>query len=269
MAEPIVFITSMNERLFDSYGRRFLSSWIRYSSLDAVLVVCFEGESNEFMSEFDTRNIIQMPIWSEELQLFLDKYGQFAEANGFKFTPASAENWKSASASYDHRFDAIRFSFKIFALTKCVEAGLTGSHFAWIDSDIVCHQPFSPEQLQHVFPSNNEVATYLGRESYPSPIPYTECGFIGYNGRNPLTTDFLQQFKTLYTEGNLFFLKEWHDSLVFDYLRERFEEKGAKFRNLMADNPNLEDPFMSSELSQYFDHLKGPDRKEIGSSYTQ
>jgi hypothetical protein len=269
MNDPIVFITSMNERLFTDYGRNLLSSWIQYSSLDAVLVVCYDDDDNKYMREFDTRNIIQMSIWSDEMRVFFDKYGQFAEANGFKFTPNSLENWKSASVKYDHRFDAMRFSFKSFALKKCIEAGLTTNLFAWLDADVVCHHPFSPEKLKAVFPAPDELATYLGRQSYPQPIPYTECGFVGYNGQNPATFEFLKQTESFYTEGNLFFLSEWHDCLVFDYLRGKFEEKGEKFRNLMAEKPDLEDPFMSSDLSHYFDHLKGPDRKKIGSSYTQ
>lgn len=267
MPEPLVFITSLNEDLFNTYGKKMLESWVRFSSMDTVLVVCFEDQDNQYMKDFDSGNIIQLSIWSDDMRLFFDKYEQLAELNGFQFKGKSKEEWKSVTATYDHRFDAIRFSFKIFAITKCLDAGLIGNRFAWLDADVCCRKPFSAENLENAFPNADEMATYLGRRSHPAPIAYTECGFVAYNRAHTATADFLQAFKDFYVYGNFLLLKEWHDCLIFDYLRLDFEKQGFKFRNLVADYPDLEDPFTQSELSNYFDHLKSPDRKRAQSSF--
>lgn len=255
------FITSLNIKLFNEYGRNFLQGWEANAASDVELIVCFEGDLNELDSKFlsgDRYRIIT--IESEVQQFFINKFGKLREMNGIQIL--TSHDKKSHSIRYNYRFDAIRFSFKIFALFKCMEMNFLKNDFAWIDADIVCKRPFNSADLQEFFPTGDQLASYLGRKTFPGPNPYSECGFVGYNYTHPLCNNFITEMLKMYIDGNLLLLKEWHDCMVFDYVRANFSiNNGVAFKDLVADLPESPDPFSESRLSVYFDHLKGPVRK--------
>ena len=60
--------------------------------------------------------------------------------------------------------------------------------------------------------------------------------------------------------------KEWHDSWIWDEVRKEFEVQGVHFKNISGNAVHLEHPFINCGLGEYFDHLKGPERKKIGKS---
>lgn len=255
------FITSLNAKLFNQYGRQFLEGWDAKAAPDVELIVCFEGELDELdpaVLQGERYRII--PIASEVQQFFLRKFGNLHEMRGLQFT--AGPDGKPQGLRYNYRFDAIRFSFKIFAFFKCMEQNLLKNDFAWIDADIVCQRPFSSADLQEFFPEGEQLASYLGRKLYPGPNAYSECGFVGYNFAHPRCNDFITGMLEVYLDGNFLLLKEWHDCMVFDYMRANFEvTHGVQFKNLVAHLPESPDPFAKSRLSIYFDHLKGPTRK--------
>jgi hypothetical protein len=115
-------------------------------------------------------------------------------------------------------------------------------------------------------PKEDEIASYLGRDSFPAPNPYSECGFLAFNLENSGTISFLRDFKDLYCSGEIFEQLEWHDSFLFDVMRRRYEIQGNRFRNISGDSGEVEHPFIHSHLGKYFDHLKGPMRKVKGTS---
>lgn len=255
------FITSMNKKLFDQYGRQFLHGWDLNAASDIELIVCFEGEINEIDSiDLNGKNYKVIPMRSEPQIFFLQKFGRLQEMRGINFLK-SKDN-ENIKAAYNYRFDAIRFSFKVFSYFKCMELNLLKNDFAWIDADIVCKRPFCEADLEIFFPHHDQLASYLGRKAFPSPNAYSECGFIGYNFSHPLCMTFIGEMLETYLNGNFLLLKEWHDCMVFDYLRINFEtEQRAAFKDLAANIPDSLDPFARSQLSAYFDHLKGPKRK--------
>jgi hypothetical protein len=58
-------------------------------------------------------------------------------------------------------------------------------------------------------------------------------------------------------------LKEWHDSYVFDVVREHFEQRlGAHTFNISADVADLDHVFVNSDLGRRIDHLKGGRKSE-------
>ena len=263
--EPQVYITSLNQKLFEDYGKNFVESWLANAALDLVLIVVHEEQKADYLAPYSSGNVISLPLASEEYALFKKKFGRFTEAAGFSLIPLDqAQN--SYQLNYNYRFDALRFSFKIFSLMKVLRTGLVTNEFAWIDADIICRQPFSADQMRPMFPEVGQIASYLGRTSFPQPNPHSECGFVGYRLDNSSVVEFLEDFERLYIEGSIFQLTEWHDSYIFDVLRIKYESMGHEFKNLVAGLPESEHPFMSSKLAEMFDHLKGPDRKKRGFS---
>ncbi len=61
--------------------------------------------------------------------------------------------------------------------------------------------------------------------------------------------------------GELFKLKELHDSMAFDVMRRRFERAGYRFKNICPDATGLT-VFQQSPLKDFISHHKGAVRKE-------
>ncbi len=259
------FITSINEKLYKSYGKRFIESWKNHAKNDIKLIICFEGLIPDEIKSQASERLLIILIETSKQQNFLKKYGQFNEARGIRFSK-NPSDLKTLIYSYNYRFDAIRFSFKIFSFIKCFELDLIKTDFAWLDADVVCLKDFDSKSLDALFPENDQLASFLGRKKFPLPNPYTECGFIGYSFNHPKSIDFINEILRIYENGEVFLLKEWHDCMVFDQLRAKYESEGIKFKNLSAHLPEADHPFMQTELGQYFDHLKGPQRKKAGHS---
>ena len=159
--------------------------------------------------------------------------------------------------------DSIQSDLSIY---KAIANGLVNDDFGWLDSDIICKRNFSAADLKQFFPEPNSIASYLGRNNFPKPNAYSECGFVGYNYLNASTTEFILDFINFYMNGDIFTLKEWHDCFVFDHLRHKYESQGGLFKNLSEDLINEDHPFVLTGLGNYFDHLKGPERKIRGYS---
>jgi len=107
--------------------------------------------------------------------------------------------------------------------------------------------------------------SYLGRgETY-----HSECGWVAYNKNHSLSAQFAEQFVNMYITDELFSLKEYHDSYVWDHVRKKFQQDhAAPFFNLNPEGNTkglAGHPFINSELGLYLDHMKG-DRKHRGHS---
>jgi hypothetical protein len=62
---------------------------------------------------------------------------------------------------------------------------------------------------------------YLGRKG-----KYSECGLYAMNLRSSNIQNFLKEFQRMYddAENGIFRLAEWHDSFVFDAVRNKFPQ---------------------------------------------
>ena len=79
----------------------------------------------------------------------------------------------------------------------------------------------------------------------------------------------MDRWRDLYVTGDLFNLREYHDSFVFDVLRKDFHSlRGTRFHNISPELPGKGPghPFIASRLGEYMDHMKGAKRKELGHS---
>ncbi len=264
----ISLITSINNLLYEKYGGRFINEFITHSSDDINLVVVFEGQiPNEFPI---SSKVIVVPFISPPYDKFLLFFGKLYEARGLYITEINTDNGQQGiNLEWDFRFDAFRFCFKIFSLQIALPKVKTSDFFAWIDADLRCVSDFSKSDLTPFMPGHDEIMSYLGRNKFPPNNPYSECGFLGFNPRHPQTFNFLNRMEELYTSGELFAQKEWHDSWLWDVVRKEFQLKGHLFKNLSQNIPDVEHPFNNCGLGQFFDHLKGPTRKELGRSFAR
>ena len=96
------------------------------------------------------------------------------------------------------------------------------------------------------------------------------------NLRSPAVQDFLKEFQRVYdeAENGIFLMDEWHDSFVFDRVREKFPQLRqldwaqhlSDLRPHKGNSVGEGHPIINSEWGEYLDHLKGDDRKAMGHS---
>jgi len=158
-----------------------------------------------------------------------------------------------ARSGYNFREDAFKFSKKVFAIDLVARYYMEG-RLLWLDADTVTLKDIPLEFLEKLLPEEFDVG-YLARRSY-----HSECGFIAYNMNRIEARNFIRRFAELYTKDEVFSIKEWHDSWVFDWLRT-----SQPIKSYPIPHTNNAHPFVYSDLGKYMDHLKGA-RKNLGMS---
>jgi hypothetical protein len=256
-------ITSFNKVLHEEYGNRMVHEFSEKTDGSVKLIVVYEGSN---VPNIKLHNVEFVLFQSKDHQEFIRKFGHLHEAKGLRIK--SLPN-NQLNLSMDFRFDAVRFSFKIFSLLQTIELFSFQKNFAWIDADIRCLKNFNTIDLLKFFPNNDQLMSYLGRDNFPPSGAYSECGFLGFNPQHPQIMDFLKRIAITYRDGEIFSHQQWHDSWIWDQIRFEFESKNIKFKNISGDASSMEHPFINCGLGDYFDHLKGPERKRIGKSFEE
>lgn len=160
---------------------------------------------------------------------------------------------KDAPDGPDYRYQAGRFAKKIFSVTS---VHLPSSDWRiWIDADTLFHADVTPEFLSEVCPEGM-IGSYLGRKD----MGHSECGWVAYNMR--YAQDFLRDFRNLYVSGEIYDHLEWHDSYLFDRVREQYRTRQGLdgWYNLSKNVPGMH-VWDESPLGKVAKHLKGPLRK--------
>ncbi len=225
-----VACTSIHKAGYDQYGRNFVTSflenWLIPLHLYSEDPSCLEQVSADF--EGSTQLHLHNLNLDFELQNFLH----------------------SAAPVQDYRWDAWRFAKKVFAITDPNRA--KADWWIWLDADIVTEQKVSTAWLRHIVAKE---ITYLGRDKWPC----SECGFVAYRTAGREANEFLARFREVYTSGEIFDHMEWHDSFIFDRVREEFPK--SWFSDLSSGIPGMH-VFDDSVLGDRMKHLKGPLRKK-------
>lgn len=194
----------------------------------------------------DGLEVRELPAWLGE---FKAKWGKTPAYNGHR------------PYGYDYRFDAVKFSHKIGALT---DAGLQQSEdvLIWIDADTFTHSAVTTERLESLFPEPAYIAWLDRKVSHP------ECGFMMFRCAHPYHSSFMESLRTLYVSGDLFKLRETHDSFAIQNAVHA-KVMGGKIpapRSLSGAGFRTSHPFVNGPLGEIMDHAKGPIRKANGGS---
>ncbi len=141
-----------------------------------------------------------------------------------------------------YRFQAARFCFKAFAMTRPDIRDV--DWLVWIDADVRMHDdPDWRELLNH-----RADVCYLGRSEWD----HSETGFLAFNMRRR-GAEALDAIRSMYTSRNIFSQQQWHDAWIFDLVRERLK---LKCHNLSPEAKGL-DAWEASPLALWSKHLKG------------
>ncbi|MEZ2221640.1 hypothetical protein [Rhizobium sp. RCC_161_2] len=245
-----VVVTTFHEKGYRDYGKKCIETFLKYWPKDISLVVYAE---NVHVEEKDDR--LQIFDHNETLPRLLEFRKDFAEnplANGVRLSTNSLER--------DYRWDAVRFSNKVFAVTDAIRRYRTSAdQLIWLDADTLTHSEIPRNLIDRIAPRGNQLAAYLNRKIYP------ECGWVGYNLHHREILTFVERFESTYSSGYFLALKESHDSFVFwKIVQQMKQDKEASFK-FLGSNRTKSHVFINSVLGGYMDHLKG-DRKAAGKS---
>ena len=161
---------------------------------------------------------------------------------------------------YKFEYDAIRFSYKVFA---CIDAYYkTKPDMLWyLDADIITFEKIPMSWLEHILP-NTAFTSYLGRPKKG----FSETGYYAFNTAHKYADEFFKRWEQYYAEDLFFNLAGYTDSFTFDAVRIEMEKAGKIQNEDLNDgrwsgDRKARHPFINSELGQYMDHLKGYNRK--------
>jgi len=223
-------VSTFNRDGLELYGRRMLRSFHQNWPSDVAMRVYSEG-------------------WD-----WLDAFGPAV------VDLASASPWLTAFKARnadrrfsDFRWDGVRFSHKVAAV--CHAARHTDADvLIWLDGDIFTHAPLTIADLEALAPVGDEWISWLDRKAM-----YPECGFYMLNCRHENHLRFVEAFEAMYVDDALYSLAEYHDSFV---LQQVVQREGAGAKSLSGDGRLTSHPLVNGPLGQWFDHLKGPRKRE-------
>ena len=221
-------VTSTNHALYEAYAHRF---WQTFPHTLLDLKVYSEDTGFEFKTTF------------------LHTQRDFAERN--KHRPVSSYKW-----------DAVRFCYKVYTIAQALEDYAYDDYdrLLWIDSDTQFHKQIDEDWITEHLYDPQALMTHAGRPNY-----YSECGLLLFNLEHPQCHNYIRSVRNLYDTDNIFLLKEWHDSYIWDVVREQYQAKGTQFKNIGVEHKVPGGHILAYLYGEWFDHMKGK-RKQQGYS---
>ena len=230
-------VSTCHREGWDKYGAQMVDSFVREWPTDVPMNFYPENFS---ISEYDGRICTrEFPLWLDD---FKAKWGDAPQARGL-----------NSGGSYNFRFDAVRFAHKTAAVIDSYST-CKADALIWIDADIFFHSPVTHEFLSGLFPDEAQVA-WLDRKTL-----YPECGFYFLRCKDPAVHAIMHRWKHLHETGDIFNLREWHDSFVFEHLVRSSPVRTASLSGKAYNNSH---PAINGPLGAVLDHRKGP-RKFAG-----
>lgn len=265
MNMSIAVLTSFNQSGYDQYGSRmiqsFLQHWPKEIQLHVYAQDCVVKESAINLTVHD------LHASAPALVQFKSRWQHTPKANGDVSKDPIRSKRRDAGKGF--KWDAVKFAHKVYAIFACAEHCDTDT-MIWMDADTICHSTITMQNLHSLIPADMDLC-YLGRKG-----KYSECGLYAMNLKSSRTKDFLQEFQRVYdqAESGIFLMEEWHDSFVFDRVRERFSQLkqldwAAHLHDIRPNPKNSKGeghPLINSRWGAWLDHLKGA-RKKTGRSH--
>jgi hypothetical protein len=264
MSQKYSAVTTFNQSGYDTYGHKMIQSFIKNWPVEVQLHVYTE----DCVVKESAPNIIVKDLHqsSPALVKFKHTWKDVPKANGDVTKDPIRSRRKDAGKGF--KWHAVKFAHKVYAIFACAEHCATDT-MIWMDADTICHSTITMQNLHSLIPADMDLC-YLGRKG-----KYSECGLYAMNLKSSRTKDFLKEFQRVYdqAESGIFLMEEWHDSFVFDRVRERFPQlkqlDWAAHLNDIRPNPKNSKgeghPLINSDWGAYLDHLKGS-RKKLGRS---
>ena len=246
--------TTFNAEGYKTYGSRmietFLQTWPKEVQLQVYAEGCVVNQTAPNLQ------VLSLEGSSPELVAFKNTWRDVPKANGD--VSADLVRSKRKDAGKGFKWHAVRFAHKVYAIFHAAQHATT-DWLIWMDADMICHSPMTVAKLSEFFPDSADLC-FAGRSR-----KFTECGLYGMRITEPTIKSWLAEFQRMYddAEHGIFTLAEWHDSYVFDAVRQRHALRELNWTAHLQMGEGH--PLINCEWGAYIDHLKG-ERKSLGRS---
>ena len=247
-------VTTFHAKGYQQYAQKFIQTFLQTWPSNVTLYVYTEDcQINETAPNLVVRDLHQS---SSDLVTFKSTWKNVPKANGDVSHDPVRSKRKDASKGF--KWDAVRFAHKVYSIFHCVK-NTDADVLLWMDADMICHNAISIKEIDNLIPQDKDLC-FLGREG-----KYSECGLYSMNLRSDATIQFLAKFQQFYddAENGIFQLDEWHDSFVFDVVRNLTILNSLDWSEGIIKGEGH--PLINCEWGAYLDHLKGA-RKKTGKS---
>jgi hypothetical protein len=222
-------VTTFHPEGLRLHGSRMLESFMRYWPEDVELTVYAEDCVDDALAVVGDRGKVMPTDWDD-----LRKFREVFQANHVETT--------------DYRFNAPRYAAKGWAIASLQDCN---DYCFWVDADVITTAPVTKDFLRSLFPRNTYLS-FIGRDGLQRP--YTETGFLGFNGHSLWHVPFLHYFLNIWRSGRIVELPEWHDCYALDAARKHYQLP----ENDLNVAREFDHPFCKTVLAPFMDHLKGP-----------
>lgn len=250
----IAVATTFHQAGYEKYGRRMIQTFLQNWPADVILHVY--AEDCQVTETAPNLVVHDLHAASPELVAFKNKWKDDPKANGW--CADSTLKYPDKTQKIGFKWDAIRFSHKVYAIFHCAKVCDADIMF-WMDADTICHSPITVDQIIALSPVDKDLC-FLGRKG-----KFSECGLYSMNLRSKAVQVFLERFQWMYNdaENGIFKQDEWHDSFIFDVIRKHTVLNELDWSGHLITGEGH--PLINSAWGAYLDHLKG-DRKGNGRS---
>ena len=147
-------------------------------------------------------------------------------------------------------FDAVRFSYKVFA--QC-NASKHGGKMYYVDGDSIFTKTMDDEILDMLLPDKTCVSHYYRQGMY------TETGFIGFNMNHECMQYFIEHYRNLYINDTVYGLSHYTDCHTFDNTRKIMTNKFSDeyYEKKLGDGGTGHIMARCNLIHDYLDHRKG------------
>ena len=179
---------------YKKYGKDYIETYLQNWPVEVPLTIYAE-DHNPFTYNADNISVLDQRTALPDLKSWQEKHKDNDHAHG----------WNSSHTKKSFLWDASRFANKTFAVWHFADY-TNADIMIWCDGDVKTHTPIPIEFLHSIGPTEAQLATYLGRKTWP------ECGWVMYNRKHPEFNNFMKQWRWIYESDDIFNHVEYHDS---------------------------------------------------------
>lgn len=239
------FITSQDQRYFDTIGKYMLKSFLHYAPPEFDLYFYNEGITD--LEGLDNYSNFYNIDWNEKCKLDWEKFAEKTEDNSAK--KFGKKGWASI-----HAWENIESDYII-----------------WLDADLLFYKTFNEDVINLTISQDNLIGLFdhaYTRSRYDDKGGYSaETGYVIVNCNHPQYKNFVAEYRRLYElDQKPQEIISWWDNQICMMAAAKFMDHVNDLSNLRFHD-KTQTPLNHSPLAEYFGHQKGKSKKHLDETY--
>ena len=253
MTRTLEVATTYNQKYYDICGKRMIETFIEFWPKDVTLYAYWEEQEPEIFA--DNVKYINLLEAQPELVKFVERNKDDRKKNGWR-----PGEWQDGTKEKQiWKYDGVKFSYKVFAQSHRIKNS-NSDRLLYLDADTFTHATPNLDYLDEILPEDH-LCSYLGRAKN-----YDETGYYFHNIAHPKSQEWANRMEEIYINDELWDLEQQVDCYTMYWARKTFEDCPQFDLNAYHGGFGNSHPFINTKLGAFLDHLKGNERKRLGSS---